>query len=120
MRGSLALDITGIWDYHLIVVTTTGRVWKIAHGNNACGSKTLIKNLGSIHLEGLLIVPDNPFYGSKRSISRTKAYKNNIIEQDELFLNTDPSFLDFAGKILIGAEDQQTLWAINEDKQTER
>ncbi len=92
MRGSLALDTTGIWDYNLIVVTTAGKVWEIAPGDAACGKATLIKNLGSVHLEGLLIVPDNPFYGGNRSINRTKRIKTSKTNKTTLFQVLIPHF----------------------------
>jgi hypothetical protein len=54
MRGSLYVDRTGIYGDELIVVTTTGEVWRI----NSAGVGTLIADV-NVHLEGVVTVPNN-------------------------------------------------------------
>lgn len=54
MRGSLYVDRTGIYGDELIVVTTTGQVWRI----DSTGSGTMIASVG-VHLEGVVTVPNN-------------------------------------------------------------
>ncbi len=55
MRGSLYVDRTGLYDGHLIAVTTAGQVWRI----DSTGVPTLIASVG-VHLEGCIVVPDAP------------------------------------------------------------
>lgn len=55
MRGSLYVDRTGIFNGDLIVVTTTGQVWRVT----PAGVPTLITSLG-VHLEGMVVVPNVP------------------------------------------------------------
>jgi hypothetical protein len=56
MRGSLYVDRTGVWGGDLIVATTLGEVWRV----DAAGTPTLVADVGSVHLEGLITVPDCP------------------------------------------------------------
>lgn len=56
MRGSLYVDRTGIFGGDLIVVTTTGEVWRV----NKDGMPTQISLPKGVHLEGLIVVPDVP------------------------------------------------------------
>ena len=56
MRGSLYVDRTGIFGGDLIVVTTTGEVWRV----NKDGNPTQISVPKGVHLEGLIVVPDLP------------------------------------------------------------
>jgi len=56
MRGSLYLDRTGVWGGDLIVATTVGQVWRVDNSGNA----SLVADLGGVHLEGLITVPDAP------------------------------------------------------------
>jgi hypothetical protein len=56
MRGSLYVDMPGTFGGDLVVVTTTGEVWRIT----AAGAPTLVAAVGGVHLEGALIVPDKP------------------------------------------------------------
>lgn len=56
MRGSLYVDRTGIYGGDLIVVTTTGEIWRV---NNA-GQATSISPPKAVHLEGLIVVPNIP------------------------------------------------------------
>jgi hypothetical protein len=78
LRGSLHVDRTGVYGGDLIVVTTSGGVWRI----DSSGSPTLIVRIPT-HLEGLTTVPDDPQYGP------------------------------WAGKILIGAENQGLIYAVD-------
>ena len=87
LRGSLHLDRTGVFGGDLIVVTTTGGVWRVK--STAATDPTdpnAVKKLAQIptHLEGLNTIPDDPArYGP------------------------------WAGKILIGAEEQSRLYAVD-------
>ncbi|MFM2248698.1 MAG: hypothetical protein RL071_4773 [Pseudomonadota bacterium] len=82
MRGSLYVDPTGVWGGDLLVATTQGELWRV----NSAGVPTLVADVGSTHLEGLLTVPDAPVrYGP------------------------------FAGKALAGAEGEGRLYAISPD-----
>ncbi|MDB4956820.1 MAG: hypothetical protein JWO36_4389 [Myxococcales bacterium] len=56
MRGSLYVDRTGIFGGDLIVVTTTGEVWRIDHA----GTPTQVTTPKGVHLEGMIVVPDIP------------------------------------------------------------
>jgi RHS repeat-associated protein len=79
MRGSLYVDRTGVYGGDLIVVTTTGGVWRIT----SAGQATQLTRLGT-HLEGLQTIPNDPAkYGP------------------------------WAGKILIGAEEQGRFYAVD-------
>ena len=79
MRGSLYVDRTGVYGGDLIVVTTTGGVWRI----NSSGQATQLTRLGT-HLEGLQTIPNDPAkYGP------------------------------WAGKILIGAEEQGRFYTVD-------
>ncbi|HKV12875.1 MAG TPA: LamG-like jellyroll fold domain-containing protein, partial [Thermoanaerobaculia bacterium] len=79
MRGSLYLDRTGVFGGDLIVVTTTGGVWRV----KANGAATRLASIGT-HLEGVITVPNDPLrYGP------------------------------WAGKILIGAEQQSRLYTVD-------
>lgn len=55
MRGSLYVDRTGEWAGDLVVVTTTGQVWRV----NSAGSPTPVATVG-VHLEGAIVVPNKP------------------------------------------------------------
>ncbi len=55
MRGSLYLDRTGVFGGDLIVVTTTGEVWRIT----SAGVPTRLAAVG-VHLEGMIVVPPFP------------------------------------------------------------
>ncbi|HSD88985.1 MAG TPA: hypothetical protein VLB44_15765 [Kofleriaceae bacterium] len=56
MRGSLYVDRTGIFGGDLIVVTTTGEIWRV----NMAGQPTQISPPKGVHLEGLIVVPNIP------------------------------------------------------------
>ncbi len=71
MRGSLYVDQTGVYGGDLIAVTTLGEVWRI----NSAGIATMIADVGNVHLEGVLTVP------------------NDVLK-----------YGDLAGKIIAGAE----------------
>ncbi|MEO8083874.1 MAG: vWA domain-containing protein [Ardenticatenales bacterium] len=81
LRGSLFQDRYCVFDGDLIVVTTTGGIWRVKED----GTQTRIGNLGA-HLEGLTTVPNDP-----------------------------ARFGPWAGKILIGAEEQGRLYAASAD-----
>jgi hypothetical protein len=55
MRGSLYVDRTGVFGGDLIVVTTTGAVWRVTSGGVA---KKLVDI--ATHLEGAIVVPNFP------------------------------------------------------------
>ncbi len=55
MRGSLYVDRTGIYNGDLIVVTTTGEVWRVT----PAGVPTRLAAVG-VHLEGVIVVPNVP------------------------------------------------------------
>lgn len=79
LRGSLFQDRHGVFGGDLIVVTTSGGVWRVTEA----GSATQLANLG-VHLEGVTTVPDLPAqYGP------------------------------WAGKIVVGAEQQGEIHAID-------
>lgn len=59
MRGSLFQDRYCVAGGDLIVVTTTGGVWRI----NSANVPTLVTRINGIHLEGLSTVPNLPQYG---------------------------------------------------------
>jgi hypothetical protein len=80
LRGSLVQDRYGVFDGDLIVVTTTGGVWRVT----SAGEPTRLADLG-VHLEGVTTVPDLPRYGP------------------------------WAGKIVVGAEQQAQIHAIGQD-----
>jgi hypothetical protein len=85
MRGSLYVDRTGTFGGDLIVVTTDGEVWRV----DADANPTMIADLGGVHLEGMITVPDAPVrYGP------------------------------LAGKIIAGAEQEGRLYAIGVDGST--
>jgi len=82
MRGSLYVDPTGAWGGDLVVATTLGQVWRVT----SAGVPSLITNLGGVHLEGLITVPDAPLrYGP------------------------------LAGKAIAGAENEGLLYAFSPD-----
>lgn len=56
MRGSLYVDRTGVWGGDLLVVTTTGEVWRV----DAAGTPSHVATVAGTHLEGLITVPDAP------------------------------------------------------------
>ena len=60
LRGSLYVDRTGLFGYDLIVVTTTGGVWRV----NASGQKTKLATITDggvpVHLEGVVTLPNDP------------------------------------------------------------
>jgi RHS repeat-associated protein len=79
MRGSLYVDRTGVYGGDLIVVTTSGGVWRV----NSAGQPTKLAQIPT-HLEGLSTIPDVPErYGP------------------------------WAGKILIGAENERRFYAVD-------
>lgn len=55
MRGSLFVDRSGVWGGDLVVVTTTGKVWRVTSGGVA-------KKVAEVatHLEGCVVVPNAP------------------------------------------------------------
>jgi hypothetical protein len=55
LRGSLFQDRYGVFGGDLIVVTTTGGVWRV----DSAGAATRLANL-DVHLEGVTTVPDDP------------------------------------------------------------
>ncbi|GEM_PF-6183271 len=55
LRGSLHIDRTGVFGGDLIVVTTTGNVWRVT----SAGVPTKLASLGT-HLEGVTTAPNNP------------------------------------------------------------
>lgn len=55
MRGSLFVDNLGIFGGDLIVVTTSGQVWRI----DAQGNATQVAD-AKVHLEGVAVVPNKP------------------------------------------------------------
>lgn len=55
MRGSLYIDRTGIYGGDLVVVTTTGEVWRVTIN----GAATRLAAVG-VHLEGMITVPNVP------------------------------------------------------------
>jgi len=56
MRGSLYVDRTGIFNGDLVVVTTTGEVWRV----DKAGIPTPITTPKGVHLEGMIVVPNLP------------------------------------------------------------
>lgn len=58
MRGSLYVDRTGVFGGDLIVVTTSGEVWRI----NSAGIPTKLADV-NVHLEGVITVPREPQFG---------------------------------------------------------
>jgi hypothetical protein len=54
MRGSLYVDRTSVWGGDLIVVTTTGQVWR----TTSAGAPTPLATLNT-HLEGVITVPND-------------------------------------------------------------
>ncbi len=86
MRGSLYVDRTGIYSGDLIVVTTAGGVWRV----NSSGTPTRLASFPSVHLEGVVTVPNDPAkYGP------------------------------WAGKILAGAEGQGRIYTIDPQGNTD-
>jgi hypothetical protein len=57
MRGSLVVDRTGVYNGDLIVVTTTGGVWRIDGQKKAT---RIAQTSPVVHLEGVAIVPNFP------------------------------------------------------------
>jgi hypothetical protein len=55
LRGSLFQDRYGVFGGDLIVVTSTGGVWRV----DSAGAATQLANL-EVHLEGVTTVPDDP------------------------------------------------------------
>jgi hypothetical protein len=55
LRGSLFQDRYGVFGGDLIVVTSTGGVWRV----DSAGASTQLANL-EVHLEGVTTVPDDP------------------------------------------------------------
>lgn len=55
MRGSLYVDRTGVWSGDLLLVTSTGKFWRVT----AAGQPTLVAEVG-VHLEGMIAVPNKP------------------------------------------------------------
>ncbi|MFN8424307.1 MAG: vWA domain-containing protein [Anaerolineae bacterium] len=81
LRGSLFQDRYCVFGGDLIVVTTTGGIWRVT----SAGDQTRVANLGA-HLEGLTTVPNDPsLYGP------------------------------WAGKILMGAEEQGRIYTAAAD-----
>lgn len=58
MRGSLYVDRTGVFAGDLIVVTTSGEVWRI----NSAGTPTKLADV-NVHLEGVATIPNDPQFG---------------------------------------------------------
>ncbi|HMY15228.1 MAG TPA: hypothetical protein PKA58_02815 [Polyangium sp.] len=57
MRGSLLVDITGLYGGDLLVATTVGQVWRI----KSTGEPTLVAQTPTpVHLEGMQVVPNAP------------------------------------------------------------
>jgi len=82
MRGSLYIDRTGLYGGDLIVCTTVGKVYRVTSSK----AVTLIADIPSTHLEGLMVVPNAPArYGP------------------------------IAGKIIIGAEEVGLLYSVGKD-----
>jgi RHS repeat-associated protein len=85
MRGSLYVDRTGIYGGDLIVVTTSGGVWRVS----SAGQPTKLAQIPT-HLEGLSTIPDVPErYGP------------------------------WAGKILVGAENERRFYAVDAQGHTD-
>jgi len=85
-RGGLAFDETGIFGGDLIGVTGAHyeqggarQVWRV----NSAGAPTLIASIGTSHLEGVAVLPDDPVWGG------------------------------WAGKILTGNEYEGVIYAVD-------
>ena len=122
MRGSLYVDRTGVFNGDLIVVTTTGGVWRVSSD----GQPALLANL-SVALEGLVTVPDDaarygPWAGKilagAEGLGRiysiapngaTAFYELGINPEDFDIVPANQNFfgVDFAGQTLWGAEVSQ-------------
>ena len=83
MRGSLYVDRTGVFGGDLIVVTTSGQVWRIDNTGTPTTGTPLASIVG-VHLEGVITVP------------------NDVAKYGPL-----------AGKIIAGAEGQHRLYTID-------
>lgn len=55
IRGSLYVDRTGVYNGDLLVVTTTGQLWRI----DSTGAPTQIGASLGVHLEGLSVIPND-------------------------------------------------------------
>lgn len=77
-RGSMYVDRTGVFDGDLVAVSTGGTVIRVDENNNV----SILANIG-VHLEGVMVVPDDPSWG------------------------------DLAGKIIAGAEGGGDMYAID-------
>lgn len=118
LRGSLYVDRTGVYGGDLIVVTTTGGVWRVS----SAGAATKLAALGT-HLEGVVTVPDDatqygPWAGkiligaegqtliyTVDVDGNTASYNLGIQPEDIDLIPANENFfgIDFSGKILWGA-----------------
>jgi hypothetical protein len=85
LRGGLYVDRTGVFSNQLIAVTSPGGgiagnkgVWRV----NASGAPTLITNINTPHLEGVITLPNTNLYGP---------WAGKIITGDEDFLDSNGS-----------------------------
>ena len=122
MRGSLYVDRTGVFGGDLIVVTTTGGVWRVTSG----GTPTFLANVGT-HLEGLVTVPNDagrygPWAGkilagaedqgliySIAPNGSTSSYALGINPEDIDIVPANQNFfgIDFSSRTLWGADASQ-------------
>jgi hypothetical protein len=128
MRGSLHVDRTGVWAGDLIVVTTTGGVWRIS----SAGSATMLANVGT-HLEGVTTVPAEERYGpwagkilagaeeEERIYAidvdgNSKSYELGIIPEDIDIIAPNENFfgIDFGGQQIWGATPDQFAGLVND------
>ena len=82
LRGSFYVDRTDVFGGDLIAVTTNGQVWRV----NSAGVPTLVADMGAVHLEGVITVPDCP-----------------------------PRYGPLAGTIIAGAEQEGAIYVIHPD-----
>ena len=87
LAGDLYLDQTGIWGHDLLAVAGTHAAWPgtrdVWRVNAATGIATLVTNIPTGHLEGVLTLPNDARYGP------------------------------WAGKLLTGDEGQKVIYAVD-------
>jgi hypothetical protein len=101
LRGSLHVDRTGVWGGDLIVVTTTGGVWRV----NSAGDADRLANLGT-HLEGVTTVPNEERYGPWAGKILAGAE-----DQGRIYAIDDEGNFNFDDELEIPAEDIDIITA---------
>ena len=108
LRGSLAMDETGIYGYSLVAAMTTGEVYLIKPD----GSFTNLASLG-VHLEGMVVLPKDDQYGpwsGKILIGAEEQTRFWTVDEDG---NTQSWDLGIRPESIQVVEEGQNLYAVS-------